>query len=154
GAGLWGIGGGSGAVGGAAGVASRFRGGGAGSTAGFGGGGGAASGGIGSTCPRKSSTRASRSSIGAASGAMAGSGDGRGTGTSFRGSPQISHSGASDSLSAPQIGQRTMSRMSSSAGPTSSASGSNSAAQREHLKSPAATQPPPFVPLNRRATSP
>src|SRR5207247_4441407 len=115
---------------------------------------GAVSGGGGSTCPRKSSTRASKSSIVTASGAFAGSGDGRDATTSFRGSPQTSHSGTSESLSAPQIGQSAMSRMSSSARTTSSVSGSNSAEQRGHVESPAATEPPQFVQPNRSPTSP
>jgi len=67
--------------------------------------------------------------------------------------PQISHSSSSGSLSAPQVGHRTRSRMSSST-PGGSGSASNSAAHRGHFVSPAATKPPQFVQMNRRPTSP
>ena len=81
-------------------------------------------------------------------------GTGFGVGASRSASPQISHSTTSGSLSAPHTGQRTRSRMSSSSAAGPSASVSNSAAHRGHFESPAPTNPPQFVQMNKRPTSP
>ncbi len=69
---------------------------------------------------------------------------GLGSFVSRRGPPQTSHSSSSGSLSAPQMGQRRKSRMSSSMSSTIG-SVSNSAAHRGHVVSPDATKPPQFV---------
>src|SRR5213080_5150013 len=101
-----------------------------------------------------SSTRLTgRGRVAGGIGRLASAATGLGSFDPRRAVPQISHSSSSESLSAPQVGHRTRSRMSSSASGGSD-SASNSAAHRGHFGSLAATKPPQFVQMNRRPTSP